>query len=258
MTVTAGSDVNGYIIRRAISRHRDCDVFEVVSKEGGLLYLYMLPDKKRMPKVMTNNRDELRFDVKPFHWEDKFCYIHGEQDMIFDYFNVDSQRAGAFKNKRYGDKIVRAPMPFDLLSDYEGENDDDDEDDDDYDDDDDSNAEHDDELDLDDDDGETFYDERNSQFYTCDSTSTEAGVPSILLHKDQMSGSDCHVEIQTPKWEGLHRGRHVPRTPVPAFVQTEANEREFEKKQDQLKCDFELKMVASAMLKRREAKSLAI
>lgn len=258
MTVTIGDNINGYIIKKHVTHKQCLDVFEVVDKSGQLLCLKMFQDKDKILKSMLESEKDHM--VKPFVWQGKLCIIHGEQDSDSDYFTVDFERAGTTRNKHYGDKIVRTPMPFHLPSDSD---DDRDEMDDEYDDD--NESDYDDDDDYEDDEGDNssqgFFDDGISKFYTCESTDAKVGIPSILLSKD-WSSTNCHIEIETPRFKNLHEdGLHevscIQRTPIPPNVDHLAGEKEFARKQEQSGYNFELKMVASAMLKRREAKSLA-
>ncbi|SJM86041.1 uncharacterized protein ZBIST_2615 [Zygosaccharomyces bailii] len=97
--------------------------------------------------------------------------------------------------------------------------------------------------------------------HKCDS---DQKVMPILIHEKVTDTRCCRVQIQTPIKVSSRSRRTMPRTPIPGYTDphaqlTQSAWENFESKQKHCQLQKpELQMSNSAMLRRREAKSVAI
>lgn len=277
--LTIGSHVDAYTITKILYHRIHLDIYEVTDHRGEfhILKLY----KNALPTDVHEDGNDV---VSSFVWNHMKCLIYATKSGDYDYFSISSngntsslERAGTMKKQ--SNWIVRTPMPF---RNNMNESDEDDDEDEEEEDDDDENGygyghEYDEEADESDDDDDeedededsiiTFSNSENEKSSASDADNKidNDSIVSILLHDKPVKKSSCHINILSPVQRAFHSThKAIRRTPIPDFTETHNMDvypsqlQKHEQERNNSGCNFELKMVASSMLKRREAKSLAM
>lgn len=274
MTVLAiGTHVDAYTITKILYDRIHLDIYEVKDQRGELQVLKLYKNQNT-----TDIHEDGNNVVNSFVWNHMKCLIYATKSGNYDYFSIssngtpNSERAGTIKKQ--SSWIVRTPMPFrenkNESDEDEDEDHDEDEDEGDEDEDEDENGyeyesgydEEADDSDENDEDSVIALSNSEDEKSDVDNKVDNDSIVSILLHEKPVKASSCHINILSPIQRAFHSThKAIRRTPIPDSTEThnmDIHPSQHEQARNNSGCNFELKMVASSMLKRREAKSLAM